>query len=117
MKKIIAWMIFGSKSLRPFCNVSHLLLSSYATSRQATGTLKIHNSGLDCLSMTQFLTLRNAGLGHDPYFGNHCSRQYALQFLSKILQQKVEMHSIPLQKKNRKIHDVSLLCYLSLQCY
>jgi len=33
---------------------------------------KIHNSVLDRLGATHFLTLREPCLGPDPYFGNHC---------------------------------------------
>jgi len=81
MEKMIVWMIFGSKLLSLFCNVSNLLLSQVPTPQadKQTGTLKMHNSGLDRLGATQFLTLRNPCLGRDPYFGNHCSNRLKKQ--------------------------------------
>jgi len=52
-----------------------LFSSIYASDRhrQAVVTVKIYNSGLDCLCATHFLTL-HPSLGFDRYFGNHWAR-------------------------------------------
>jgi len=42
--------------------------------RQTVVTLKTHNSGLDRLDATYFLTLRQPCLGSDPYFVKHWAR-------------------------------------------
>jgi len=39
--------------------------------------LKIHNSGLDRLSMAHFLTFRHCYFGFDPYFGRYGLNQLA----------------------------------------
>ena len=70
-------MIIGSKLLSSFLmSVICFFWSIYATNRQgqAAVTLKIHNSGLDNLGATHFLTLRHPCLGFYPYFGNHWAR-------------------------------------------
>ena len=67
---MIVWMIFGGKLLiRLKCQHSPLFSSMDATDRhrKAVVTLKIHNSGLDHLGSTHFLTLRHPYLGSDPY--------------------------------------------------
>jgi len=62
-------LTFGSNLLSRFQSQKSTLFSSTYTLQRGTDkqvTLKIHNSVLDRLGATHFLTLR------DPYFGNHC---------------------------------------------
>jgi len=70
-------LIFGSTLLSVFLmSAFYSFLSKCLCyrQRQATVLLKIHNSGLDRLGMSHFLTFHSCYFGFNPYFGSQWAR-------------------------------------------